>query len=272
MMGTAVFSVHPSISAANALELCFTLLGQQCSNCDSKVFQSAIWYPEEVVRVLNYVYWQICDELFFINAIPQVVAFNPQVAKQQEETLSKPRRALQVVRTVCRSVSFVGGRQNPILQSLITSRAGQPLKKHFSDQCEACMRGVCSALDSSNTAESNRGPRLRILKHHIHHRRRKSSITKIDRSTNVTPEQKVEATDFDEIKEIEQDMMKLCLKMPTNYTVFGSIGPANKRGDVLFRSLRGGESVEERIKAQEKKTWRSCDDLVVACEEKAAEK
>lgn len=223
-------------------------------------------------QVLNYVYWQICDELFSINAIPQVVAFNPQVAKQQEETLSKPRRALQAVRTVCRSVSFVGGRQNPILQSLITSRGGQPLKKHFSDQCEACMRGVCSALDSSNTTESSRGPRLRLLKHHIHHRRRKSSITKIDRGTNVTPEQKVETTDSAEIKEIEQDMLKLCLKMPANYTVFGSIGPANKRGDVLFRSLRGGESVEERMKAQEKKTWRSCDDLVVACEEKAAEK
>ncbi|KAM7542608.1 hypothetical protein Aperf_G00000015513 [Anoplocephala perfoliata] len=270
MMGTAVFSIHPSDAAVNALELCFTLLGQQCSNCDSKVFQSAIWYPEEVIRVLNYVYWQICDELLFIGNRPQIPAVNSLAVRQRNETLSKPRRAFQAVRTVCRSVSLVGGRQNPIIQSLLTSRAGQPLRQHCSDQCEACMRGVCSALEAPNTTESNRGSRLR-LRHHIQHHRQKSTNdnSKVDKATSITPERKVDTASSADTKEIEKCMLKLCLKVPTKYTTFGSIGPANKRGDVVFRSLRGGEPSEDKTKAQEQKTWKSCDDLVAAGEEQS---
>ncbi|VDO01045.1 unnamed protein product [Rodentolepis nana] len=58
MRGIAVFSVHPNEIYLNALNLRFTLLGQRCNNCDSKVFQSAIWYPEEVIRVSSRVFEQ----------------------------------------------------------------------------------------------------------------------------------------------------------------------------------------------------------------------
>lgn len=221
----------------------------------------------QILQVLNYVYWQICDELPFIGSIFQIPALNTLVLKQQNETLSKHRRAFQAVRAVCRSVSLAGGRQNPIIQSLLTSRAGQPLRKHCSDHCEACLRGVCSALETPNTTESNRSSRLRLRTHHIHHRRQKINSKKVDRATSITPEQKVETAGSTDTKEIEKSMLKLCLKMPTKYTKFGSVGPTNKRGDVVFRSLRGGELTDDKAKAQEQKTWRSCDDLVTACEE-----
>ncbi|VDN10139.1 unnamed protein product, partial [Dibothriocephalus latus] len=114
MMGTAIFSVHLSKEVPGAYMLCFKLLGQQCNKCASKQFQSAIWYPEEVIRVLKYVHWQICDELLLRNVgAPPVYVTVPVPVLPSPPTLvnaqvnvglksEQSRGALQNARTACR--------------------------------------------------------------------------------------------------------------------------------------------------------------------------
>ncbi|VDD76369.1 unnamed protein product [Mesocestoides corti] len=258
MMGTAVFSVYPSISVDNALELCFTLMGQQCTNCDSKVFQSAIWYPEEVIRVLSYIHWQICDEFLMLNGTPQMAALNAR--NTPPENTSRSRRALLAVRTVCRSVSLAGGRQNPIYQSLLTSRSGRPLKHHNSAQCEACLRGVClSQKRSLEKTEFKANTRTYTR------RRRRCPFTglteKKDKATSITPEKVHELAEARTTLKIEEDMFKLCIQVPTHSTMFGSVKAANKREVIVFRSLRCTNVVDSKPDVVEK-PWRSCGDLV----------
>nr|CDS31947.1 hypothetical protein HmN_000392500 [Hymenolepis microstoma] len=262
MRGIVVFAVHPNEFVANSLDLCFSLLGQQCNKCESKVFQPAIWYPEEVVRVLNYVHWQICNDLFYINSIPQVAALDPPVDEQQERNLLESSRALRTAHTVCRSVSPVDGLHDPILQSLLKCRTGQPLKKHLSGQCEACIRGFCRALDPPYAKEISRGPRLQRFRNYIYHRRHEHSPNMIDRGFGAIYEQKVETAISAKIEEIEQSMGKLYLKVPTNGRRFGPIRSPNMREDILFGPLRDGKRVGNLKKSREKKRWRSCGDIV----------
>ncbi|VDO02648.1 unnamed protein product [Rodentolepis nana] len=226
-------------------------------------------------RVLNYVYWQICNELFFINTIPQVAALGPQVDVQQEVNLSESCRAHQTVNTDCQLISLANDLHDPILKSLLTCRPGKPLKKHFSDQCEACMRGVCCVPNSSKVTEISRGPRVQLHEPHIRHRRQNPSPNKIDNGgeeESVISEQKVETAASVESEQVEQSMAKLCLNVPTNRTQFGLTGSPDKRGgdDVAFGLLRVGEWLENTTKTRVMKRWKSCGDLVAAYEEMTA--
>ena len=165
--------------------------------------------------------------------------------------MSRSRRALQAVRTVCRSVSLAGGRQNPIIQNLLTSRSGKPLKKHFSNHCEACLRGVCSAQTSDNAHGQHR---------RIFHRRRQSNATKI--ATPISAQSTADTTKVDKKEEKEAGTTSLHLEMPARCTMFGSGVGAIKRGEVFFRSLRCAENGEEKALKRDK-SWKSCVDPVV---------
>ncbi|KAL8582676.1 hypothetical protein ACOMHN_050419 [Nucella lapillus] len=55
MKGRVIFWFHLNY-ASNAGYVLFKLYGQQCQKCNNGKFEHAMWYPEEVVKVIGNVY------------------------------------------------------------------------------------------------------------------------------------------------------------------------------------------------------------------------
>ncbi|XP_013416737.1 receptor-transporting protein 4-like isoform X3 [Lingula anatina] len=55
MKGRVVFWFHLNV-ATNSGYVLFKLYGQQCNRCKSEKFEHAMWYPEEVIKVVGNVY------------------------------------------------------------------------------------------------------------------------------------------------------------------------------------------------------------------------
>ncbi|KAL7059124.1 hypothetical protein AAHC03_013079 [Spirometra sp. Aus1] len=283
-MGTAVFSVHLSKEVPGAYMLCFKLLGQQCNKCDSKEFQSAIWYPEEVIRVLQYVHWQICDELLLRNGnfppvfvLPplQVLPSPPTFVNDQlnvwprPESMQRSRGNLQNARTVRRSVTPACGRKSQLVKNLLTSRSGHPMKSHNSAQCEACQWGVCSALTGQEAQRSRHRWRPSRRRHREDRAQSlvgqvgappKPSLNQPKSSGLHSPKSGSEAsaTEPPMGRDSARNILELCLQMTCDNSFFGSARRAGDRRGVTFRSLRQeGDKVAEKIKG-----WKSADNLL----------
>jgi len=83
----------------------FKLYGQKCQMCDTKFFEHAIWYPEEVTKVINNVASEAGRQIYSIH---------------------------------------VDGDFIPA-QREVHSRLGKPLRNHNKSECSACLSGLCQS-------------------------------------------------------------------------------------------------------------------------------
>ncbi len=147
----------------------------------------------------------------------------------------------------------------------MTSRSGQPLKAHNSEQCEACQKGVCGGRE--NPPEP--APRSTRRIHHHQHRRLTFLVSKKDKATCITPEKQAQLLanplPAKKAQNLEKNMLALCFQLSTKCTMFGSITPGNKREVVIFRSLRCTATTACMAEGA-LRSAKSCGDIVQICE------
>ncbi|VDL89767.1 unnamed protein product [Schistocephalus solidus] len=233
------------------------------------------------MQVLKYVHWKICDELLFRNAGAQPVfvviplqalpspttRVNDQVnVCAKTEPRSRSRRALQNARTACRAVTLAGGKRSQLVQNLLKSRTGHPLKSHNCAQCEACQWGVCTALSAQEAQRSkHRFDRSRRRRRERHAR---STTGQNGKPPEPSPEQPTssrvqslksesETSRAEPLKKPDMRRNIHCLQMTCSDNVFGSARGADSKRGITFRSLRHEkDEVTEKLKG-----WKSADSI-----------